>query len=144
MIGASRENVWKALTHPDLIREYFLGANVDTDWQVGSDITFTGEWNGTPYEDKGTILVFEPFEELSYSHWSPLSGAEDAPENYHVVTINLADTVGGTSVALAQSNLSGVLTESDRNNRSDYEKTWHSMLNGLKTTVETHAAETRT
>lgn len=144
LIGASRERVWEALTRPELIREYFLGATVDTDWQVGSAITFTGEWNGKPFEDKGEILTFEPFEALSYSHWSSMSGAADTPENYHVVTIKLIDTVGGTAVVLTQSNLTGEATESDQKNRNDYEQTWRALLDGLKTTVETQAIEKRT
>src|SRR5207248_11804729 len=36
------------------------GAEVQTDWQVGSPITFKGEWNGKSYEDTGESLAFEP------------------------------------------------------------------------------------
>jgi hypothetical protein len=42
------------------------------------------------YEDKGKILRFEPRKSLQYSHFSPLSGLHDNPENYHIVTIDLA------------------------------------------------------
>src|SRR3989442_10144144 len=52
-----------------LFRSY-LGAEVETDWQVGSPITFKGDWEGKPYEDKGEILVFEPERKLAYSHRS--------------------------------------------------------------------------
>jgi hypothetical protein len=41
---------------PERIKEYYLGAEVQTDWQVGSPITFKGEWEGKSYEDKGEIL----------------------------------------------------------------------------------------
>jgi uncharacterized protein YndB with AHSA1/START domain len=37
--------VWRSLTDPGRIKEYYLGAEVQTDWQVGSAITFKGEWN---------------------------------------------------------------------------------------------------
>src|SRR5881296_1384154 len=70
-IDAPRGEVWRSLTDPTRISEYYLGAQVETDWQVGSPITFKGEWNGKSYEDKGVILVFEPERTLAYSHWSP-------------------------------------------------------------------------
>jgi hypothetical protein len=58
------------------------------------------------------------------------------PENYHVVTITLAESEGGTTVALIQSNLAGGINESDLSNRDEYEQTWKKMLDGLKATVE--------
>jgi uncharacterized protein YndB with AHSA1/START domain len=136
VIAASDRQVWEALTNPNLIREYFFGTTVATDWKVGSPITFAGEWNGRPYADKGEILVFRPNEELSYSHWSPMSGTDDAPESYHVVDIALADAEGGTRVTLTQSNLTGGVTDADRASCEEYEKNWKAMLKGLKATAE--------
>jgi uncharacterized protein YndB with AHSA1/START domain len=135
-IQATRKAAWNALTDPDLIREYFMGATVSTDWKVGHPITFSGEYQGNAYEDKGEILAVEPEARLSFSHWSPMTGTEDDPENYHVVDITLSDEDGGTSVTLTQSNLKGGVTEADRSNRADYEKNWSSTLEGLKATVE--------
>ena len=135
-VEASPKQVWDALTTPEVVREYFFSATVTTDWKVGSPIIFAGEWNGWSYADKGEILVFHPCVELSYSHWSPLSGTEDAPENYHVVEIALAEAASGTKVTLTQSNLTGGITDSDRANREDYERNWKAMLDGLKATVE--------
>ena len=31
------------------------------------------------YEDKGTVLAFEPERRLSYTHWSPMGGSDDRP-----------------------------------------------------------------
>jgi uncharacterized protein YndB with AHSA1/START domain len=135
-VRAPQHRVWQALTDPDLVQQYFMGARVNTDWQVGSPITFTGEWEGKPFEDKGEILEFEPEQRLSYSHWSPLSGADDIPENYHVVTVQLSDADDRTEVTLTQSNLSGQVTESDRASRSDFEANWSRVLTGLKQTAE--------
>ena len=135
-IDAPREDVWRSLTDPEKIREYYLGAEVETDWQVGSPITFKGEWNGKSFEDKGEILVFEPERELAYSHWSPMGGKADAPENYHVVQATLDERDGKTRVTLQQSNLEGGATEEDRANRAEFEKNWRQMLEGLKQTTE--------
>jgi uncharacterized protein YndB with AHSA1/START domain len=138
-IDASRQEVWWALTDPTIISEYYLGATVSTDWQVGSPITWSGEWNGTVYADKGEILAVVPGELLSYSHWSPTTGVEDSPENYHVVTITLSDVGDGTEVELKQSNLEGGTSEADRRHREDYESNWATMLEGLKESVESRA-----
>ncbi len=72
-----------------------MGATVKTDWHVGHPITFSGTWKDKPYEDKGEIISFEPEVEMSYSHWSPLGGTDDVPDNYHVVSITVADAKGG-------------------------------------------------
>jgi uncharacterized protein YndB with AHSA1/START domain len=138
-IDASRQEVWRALTDPTIISEYYLGATVSTDWQVGSPITWSGEWNGTAYTDKGEILAVEPEESLSYSHWSPATGTEDSPEHYHVVTITFSDAEDGTEVELTQSNLQGGTSEADRRHREDYESNWSTMLEGLKESVESRA-----
>ena len=135
-INASRQDVWRALTDPTIISEYYLGAIVSTDWQVGSLITWSGEWNGTSYTDKGEILAVEPGRLLSYSHWSPTSGTEDLPQHYHVVTITLSDAGDETEVELKQSNVRGETSEADRRHRKDYESNWSTMLEGLKETVE--------
>ena len=135
-IDAPRSEVWLSLTDPETIKEYYLGAEVQTDWQVGSPITFKGEWKGKPYEDKGEILVFEPEQKLAYSHFSPMRGKPDAPENYHVVEVTLDEREGTTHVTLRQSNLEGGATDEDRANRDDYEKNWKQMLEGLKKTTE--------
>jgi hypothetical protein len=41
---------------------------------------------------------------LEYSHFSPLGGAPDLPENYHIVTVELSPDGGQTRVALSQDN----------------------------------------
>ena len=135
-IEASSSEVWRSLTDPEAIKQYFLGADVETDWRVGSPITFRGEWQGKSYEDKGEILAFDPEHELAYSHWSPMGGKPDAPENYHVVQVTLEEHGSATRVTLRQSNLEGGATDEDRAKRSDYEKNWSQMLEGLKRTTE--------
>ena len=129
-IDAPAAKVWDALVTPASIREYMFGTNVESDWKEGSAITWKGEWQGKAYEDKGTILKFEPERVLSYTHFSPLAGLPDAPENYHNVTVELSGDGARTNVALSQDNNA---TDEEREHS---EKNWRMMLEGLKKFVE--------
>ena len=103
-IDAPQAKVWDALTNPAKVRQYMHGTNISTDWKVGSPIIWMGEWKGQSYVDKGTVLAFEPERLLKNTHWSPLGGSEDTPENYHTVTYELADEGGKTTLTLTQDN----------------------------------------
>lgn len=129
-IAAPAAAVWQALTDPERIAQYFLGATVETDWQPGSSITWSGEYNGHPYRDKGTVLEVQPGKLLAVTHFSPMSGQPDVPENYHTITYRLAGTANGTHISLSQdNNASGEQAEHSRS-------TWQSMLATLKQFVE--------
>src|SRR5512138_2039278 len=103
-IGAPAAKVWDALVNPQMIKQYMFGTTVVSDWRGGSPISWKGEWKGKAYEDKGRILKIEPGRMLQYSHYSPLSGAPDTPENHHTVTIELAGGGAQTRVSLSQDN----------------------------------------
>jgi uncharacterized protein YndB with AHSA1/START domain len=96
-INASPAQVWAALTDPALIKKYMFGSQVETDWQPGSPILWKGECEGHVYEDKGEILEIEPQRRLKVTHFSPLSGQQDVPGNYHTLLYELTAT-GAVSV----------------------------------------------
>jgi uncharacterized protein YndB with AHSA1/START domain len=100
-ISAPAARVWEVLTDPVQLKELWFGAKVETDWQVGSAITWSGEWEGKPYQDKGEILAVEPERLLKLTHFSPLTGQPDVPENYHTLTYELT---GNTHLKLTQDN----------------------------------------
>ena len=129
-IHASPADIWKALTDPDLIKKYMFDTTVVSDWKEGSTITWKGEWEGKPYEDKGKILRMELYRQLQYSHFSPMSGAEDIPENYHIVTIDLKKEGNDTVVTLTQNN------NPDEKAKDHSEKNWNMMLDSLKKLLE--------
>lgn len=54
-VEAPRSAVWAALVEPDLVIQYMHGTQLETDWKVGSPITWSGEWKGKSYQDKGTV-----------------------------------------------------------------------------------------
>jgi uncharacterized protein YndB with AHSA1/START domain len=76
---------WEVLTNPEIIKEYLFGTETITDWQIGSEIIFQGEYEGTSYKDKGIILQNIPGERITYSYWSGFSGLEDKPENHSTI-----------------------------------------------------------
>ncbi|VXC19283.1 SRPBCC domain-containing protein [Arthrobacter sp. 8AJ] len=104
MIDAGPERVWEVITDPAAVKEFMFGATLQTDWRVGSPITWQGEWEGKPFQDKGRILEVEPGRKLVYTHFSPLSGQEDKPENYHTLEWTLEDRDGATKLSLSQDN----------------------------------------
>lgn len=129
-INASIDNAWDALVNPQKIKQYMFGTTVVSDWKEGSSIVWKGEFKGKKYEDKGEILKFKPQNLLQYSHYSPLSGQKDVPENYHRVTIELTDQTNGIDVVLTQDN------NPDEKTREHSENNWNMMLKALKETVE--------
>lgn len=129
-VTAPVERVWQALTNPEIIREYMFGTTVETTWQEQAPIYWRGEWDGQTYEDKGTVLEVSEPKRLSYTHFSPLTGEPDVPENYHTVVIDLTDGSDGTKVRLRQDN------NSTEEAKQHSESNWQAMLNGLKQTVE--------
>ncbi len=130
LISAPTGKVWNALVDPEAIRQYMFGATVVSDWKIGNPILWRGEWQGKPYEDKGRILEFEPGRRVSYSHYSPLSGVPDTPENYHTVTVELKAEGGGTRASLTQDN------NASEAERLESEKNWQGMLEAMKKYLE--------
>ena len=129
-IGASPAQVWAALTDPKLIKKYMFGSLVETDWKQGSSIVWKGEYEGKTYEDKGEILEIETERRLKVSHFSPLSGQEDVPDNYHTLLYELKQDGDKTQISLSQDkNASEEEAERAKGN-------WEMMLGGLKEVVE--------
>ena len=129
-INVPHEQVWEALVNPAAIRQYMFGTHVVSDWQEGSPIVWKGEWQGKPYEDKGVILQFKPGRIIQYSHFSPLSGLPDKPENYHTVTVELSADGNRTLVNLDQDN------NASEEARAHSEGNWEMMLASLKEFLE--------
>ncbi len=130
-VDASRERVWDALTDPAQISAYMDGSQVETDWVVGSPIVWRGEYEGRSYEDKGEVLAFDPPQRLSVTHYSPLAGEEDAPENYHTLVYSLSEADGGgTHLEFTQDGCDSA------EQAEQFSKNWQQMLDGMKESVE--------
>ncbi|CAN5160582.1 hypothetical protein BH09ACT6_BH09ACT6_10700 [soil metagenome] len=130
LIRTSPAEVWNVITATGSNPEVMFGAQTTTDWQVGHPILWRGTWKGTDYEDKGTVLEVEEPALLSVTHFSPLTGQDDVPENYHTVTFSLEAVPEGTRVAITQ----------DRNPTVEAaavsEENWITMLKGVRSVAE--------
>jgi uncharacterized protein YndB with AHSA1/START domain len=129
-INAPVSKVWQALVNPELIKQYLFNTDVISDWKVGSPITYKGEWQGKTFEDKGEILEIEPEKILKSTHWSPLSGVPDGPENYHTVTYTLSGKGDSTEVMITQDN------NATEDEKAHSEKNWQTVLKGMKDLLE--------
>lgn len=129
-IEAPVQEVWNAITDPDVIERWFFGVKTETDWKPGSPIVHRGEWQGKPYEDKGEIVRIEAPTLLVHTHWSDVSGRPDTPENYEEVTWSLAERNGSTDLTVSERNL-----PSDEA-KAMSEQSWGMVLENLKSLLE--------
>ncbi len=100
-IAAAPDQVWKALTDPALISEYMFGSQVETDWL-----------------------------RLVVTHYSPMSGEDDTPENYHTLTYGLRGDGATTHLSLSQDN------NADAEEAERSRSTWATVLAALKDVAE--------
>jgi len=129
-INASASKVWKALTDAAIVKQYFFGTNVKSDWKKGGPIIWEGEWEGKTYQDKGIILDIDPGKYVKYNYWSSMSGTEDKPENYADITYGLEEKNGTTLLTITQGNIK------DEESKGHSEQNWQSVFGKMKEMVE--------
>ncbi|HEX9385871.1 MAG TPA: SRPBCC domain-containing protein [Anaerolineales bacterium] len=129
-INAPASRVWEALMDPELIKQYLFGAEIVSDWKEGSPILYKGIYEGKAYEDKGRVLKAEPEKLLLITHWSPLSGTPDRPENYHQVSYELTAENGSTQLTITQDN------NASREEQEQNTNFWKMVLDGMKKLLE--------
>ncbi|HJP64384.1 MAG TPA: SRPBCC family protein [Mucilaginibacter sp.] len=129
-INAPAAKVWEALTNPAIVKQYFFGTNVKTDWKKGSPIIWEGEWDGKTYQDTGKILEVDPGKSVKYNYWSSMSGTEDIPANYLDITYDLSENGGKTLLTITQEKIK---SEEAKNHS---EQNWKSVFGKMKEMVE--------
>ena len=103
-IDSSSGKVWDVLTNPEMIREYFTGAETITNWKIGSEVVFIHIYEGKEFKNKGIIVDFDPGHLLSYTYWTAFSNTEDKPENYTTILYTLTEISNQTRLTLKQTN----------------------------------------
>ena len=130
VVDAPAAHVWNALVDPAIVKKYFFGTTLSCSWKKGSPITWAGEWEGKKYQDKGIVLEIEVGRRMAYTHYSPMTGKPDVPENYHTITVEVGGHGSHTHVTLTQDN------NPDEESREHSAKNWAMVLAGLKKVVE--------
>jgi len=106
-IDAEPAEVWRVLTTPGMIPQWMSDEDLTVSLQghQGGTIVIRGVLHGMPFENHGTVRVFEPERRFAYSYWSTLSASRlaDLPENHTVVSFALAPADGGTLLMLTLS-----------------------------------------
>jgi uncharacterized protein YndB with AHSA1/START domain len=136
-VAAAPDRVWAALTEPEQIATYMAGSRVTTTWKVGAPITWEGQYDGHSYQDRGTVLHYDPPRKLSMTHYSPMTGQPDEAENYHTLVYTLTATDAGTHLELTQDG------NDSHEQAEQFSRNWQTMLEGLKAHVEAAGASTR-
>lgn len=105
-INATTEKVWHALTNPATMSQWMSDKDIGiiTDWKVGSPVIIRGTAESIYFENKGTVITFEPLQKLAYSHLSSLSNLPDKPENYTLLEFTLIADGNQTTLNLDFSN----------------------------------------
>ena len=129
-IAAPIDEVWKAITTPELIKQWFFGVDTESDWKPGSPLIHRGEWQGKPYVDKGVIVRIDPPTVLVHTHWSDVSSVPDRPENYQEVTWALSERGGLIELMITERNLPS------EDAKAASEDGWKVALTSLKAVLE--------
>ena len=107
LINASSSHVWQFLTNPDLMKQWMgdpeMKIEILTDWKVGNAFMIRG-FHHEQFENKGTILQFEPEKIFQYEYLSSLSNLADTPKNHTIVTFTLVPKEGKTELTVEVAN----------------------------------------
>jgi uncharacterized protein YndB with AHSA1/START domain len=106
-IRAKPSVVWATLINPGTVSRWMRGVQMESTWVPGGAITFAHTSQGRAYEDRGTVLAFEPERLLRYNHWSALSHRPDSETARTVITIALTPAGDETHLEVTHDNLHG-------------------------------------
>ena len=130
ILNASIEEVWNALTKPDLVKQWQYGSELITDWKTGNEIRFRNEWEGQVFEQWGSILEIVPNQKIKYSLFFPRPELEDKPENYFIMSYILSEENNKVKLQIIQEdNRPGAVQEEPQGDENP-------ILQSLKTLVE--------
>ena len=114
VIDAPPSQVWAALTDPASLRAWMFDEpfEIEVDWRVGGVFAMRGALHGRiRFENRGTVLRYEPERALAWSQLSSLSRLPDTVENRSVIAFALAPEANGTRLTLTLANFPTVEIE---------------------------------
>ncbi|WP_408010423.1 SRPBCC family protein [Pseudalkalibacillus sp. A8] len=130
-IATTPEKLWEALTSSEFTEKYFFGTKVESDWQEGSQVTYSRNRETTDY---GVVLKF-PYRLLSFT-WNNVAD-ESARKEPSQVTFELKQMDATVKLTLKHENLQpGDLVEKD-DTFEGLNNGWPAILSNLKSLLET-------
>lgn len=133
MLKAPIEKVFSALTDNEEITKYFPLNSVESTWEVGSEVLYKGEVNGSPFTDYGIIEKLTFPIEYQYRYWSDNHGTERTEENHLTINYGLEKADEGTMLTVKQSNIKSAEMYELMNSQ-----VWDFLLASLKQHIETN------
>jgi uncharacterized protein YndB with AHSA1/START domain len=102
-IKSNPATVWEYLTDPSQMKKWMgepeMNIEIHTDWLVQNPILITG-FHHVEFQNKGTVLRFEPHKILQYTHLSSISQLPHKKDNFTTLTFVLIPTEGYTSLTI--------------------------------------------
>lgn len=132
-ISAPKTRVFEALTSCSEIPKYYPLNEVISTWEVGAEVLYKGEVNGSSFTDHGVIETLNKPSFYSYRYWSDNHGTECTPENHIVISYALTEKAEGTELKLVQSNIRSEELYNLMNTQ-----VWDFLLGSLKQYLETN------
>jgi len=65
-IETSLDRLWDSLTSPDITCQYWFGRRIESDWKIGSPVTFWLNYS-QDIDMRGVILEYKPLQKLSFT-----------------------------------------------------------------------------
>ena len=128
-IRTTPEKLWKALTDPKFVRQYFFGATQESDWKPG------GSWRlKTPdgrVADSGKVIEIKPRRKLVLK-WRHELTSKLRAEGYSRMTCEIEKS--GNSVKLT---ITHEMARSDSKFIEGVSEGWPPILSSLKSLLET-------
>ncbi len=131
-IATTPEQLWEALTDSRSTEEYFFGSKLTSDWEEGSDISYSRDGKVT---DHGTILKYNPYNLLSYT-WNYVGDKSERKEPSRVTfEIKAMDSI--TKLTLKHENLLPIDIVGETDTYEGFNNGWPAILSNLKSLLET-------
>jgi uncharacterized protein YndB with AHSA1/START domain len=130
VIAADIGTVWELLTNPEKTSQLFWGSTVESDFKVGSPISWKGTWEGKPFEDRGVIKRVLPNSLIQYTHWSTASSTAEDAGSHNLLTFRLSKVKEGVRVVLQHENIATLQM------KEHSEGMWNQLLATMKKMAE--------
>jgi uncharacterized protein YndB with AHSA1/START domain len=131
-IAATPDSVWRALTDGALTQQYWYGRRAESDWKVGSPVTFWYQSaDGEAVSDRGIVLESVRPRRLSYT-WQVQFKESMRDENPSRVTFDIEAEGGDARLTVTHDELEagGEVQQAVRHG-------WPAILCSLKSLLET-------